>query len=76
MRMETECKRLETTTCYTFTSCPIKTIDLKNLIKKVIIKCEECGLNVVATVCDQGSANVAAIRSLSDVRNFRQTART
>ncbi|KAF7283970.1 hypothetical protein GWI33_022791 [Rhynchophorus ferrugineus] len=27
---------------------------------------EECGLNVVATVCDQGSANVAAIRSLLD----------
>ncbi|KAF7287334.1 hypothetical protein GWI33_001694 [Rhynchophorus ferrugineus] len=50
--------------CYTFTDGPINAIDLKDLIKKIIRKCHECGLSIVATVCDQGSANVAAIKIL------------
>lgn len=50
--------------CFTFSDGPIKTISLKTMIRKVIEKCQEIGLHVVATVCDQGGANQAALNSL------------
>lgn len=50
--------------CFTFSDGPEKSINLKNMMKRVIEKCQQIGLNVVATVCDQGGANQAAINSL------------
>ncbi|KAF7275155.1 hypothetical protein GWI33_012130 [Rhynchophorus ferrugineus] len=41
-----------------------RTAILKHLIVKVIGKCQEIGLKVLCTVCDQGSANQAGINSL------------
>ena len=50
--------------CFTFSDGPVKSTSLKNWIKTVIGKCQEIGLNVVATVCEKGGANQAAINSL------------
>lgn len=49
---------------FTFSSGPIKSIKLKEIITLVIKECHRVGLEVVATVCDQGAANQAAINSL------------
>ncbi|KAF7286869.1 hypothetical protein GWI33_003440 [Rhynchophorus ferrugineus] len=49
---------------FTYSKGPIKSTLLKHLIVKVIGKCQEIGLKVLCTVCDQGSANQAAINSL------------
>ncbi|RVE52890.1 hypothetical protein evm_002547 [Chilo suppressalis] len=49
---------------YTFCSATTKTTELKNLIKEVITKVQQCGLEIVATICDQGASNKAAINSL------------
>lgn len=50
--------------CFTFSDGPIKSMPLKTIIKKVIEKCQQTGLHVIATVCDQGGANQATINSL------------
>uniref|UniRef100_A0A1Y1KN14 THAP-type domain-containing protein n=1 Tax=Photinus pyralis TaxID=7054 RepID=A0A1Y1KN14_PHOPY len=49
---------------FTFTSGPIKQTKLKELIVAVIKECDKVGLQIIATVCDQGSANQATIHSL------------
>lgn len=49
---------------YSFSNGPIKSTSLKNLILEVIKECFSIGLNVVATICDQGSTNQAAIKML------------
>jgi hypothetical protein len=49
---------------FTFLNGPIKAADLKKIITGAITACQNIGFKVVATVCDQGSANQAAINSL------------
>lgn len=49
---------------YTFCRGTTPKGDLKQLIKDVIIELQQCGLNVFATVCDQGTTNVSAINEL------------
>jgi hypothetical protein len=49
---------------FTFSNGPIKATDLKKIITGAITACQNIGLKVVATVCDQGSANQAIINSL------------
>jgi len=50
--------------CFTFSDGPIKTFELKNMIVDIIKNCQKIGLHVIATVCDQGGSNQAAIHSL------------
>lgn len=54
--------------CFTFSSGPVKSITLKTLIQEVIQATQETGLKVIATVCDQGAANSAAINILIKTR--------
>jgi hypothetical protein len=49
---------------FTFSSEPTSSSRLCCSLKEVISKCQRIGLHVVATICDQGSANVAAINTL------------
>lgn len=42
------------------------------LINEIILQLQEVGLNVVATVCDQGSKNWAATNFLTKLRIFYQ----
>ncbi|KAJ8910063.1 hypothetical protein NQ315_013318 [Exocentrus adspersus] len=49
---------------FTASNGPIKSNELKTLIHSMIEKCQSIGLEVIATVCDQGSANQAAINML------------
>lgn len=51
---------------YNFVQSATKKYDLMNIIKQIIKKCHSIGLNIVATVCDQGSNNRSAIESLVD----------
>ncbi|KAJ8913087.1 hypothetical protein NQ315_006588 [Exocentrus adspersus] len=55
--------------CYTFCKATTKTSELIRLIKAVIRECQDSGLNVLATISDQGSTNIAAINSLK--QSFR-----
>lgn len=55
--------------CFTFSNGPTKSHQLKSLIKDVVIQCQEIGLKVVATVCDQGGPNRAAIHLLQKETN-------
>lgn len=48
-----------------FTKNTIKTVELRTLIKNVIITVEDVGFCVLATVCDQGPTNRSAIFQLS-----------
>ena len=50
--------------CYSFSSGPTRSTQLKKLIIKIIKECSSIGLEVIATICDQGAANQAAINSL------------
>lgn len=50
--------------CYYLTDGGLKATDLASEIIKVISKCQEIGLKVVATVCDQLSVNSSAIKIL------------
>ncbi|XP_074025793.1 uncharacterized protein [Leptinotarsa decemlineata] len=50
--------------CFTFSNGPTNSLRLKNMIKEVILECQEVGLNVVATVCDQGGPNKSSINQL------------
>lgn len=49
-------KKYEQHLAYYFCSGSTKTIELKTQIEKNILKLEEAGLKVVATVCDQGTS--------------------
>ncbi|KAB0800837.1 hypothetical protein PPYR_06576 [Photinus pyralis] len=49
---------------FTFSSGPVTSENLKYQLTEVIKNCLEIGLDVVATVCDQGASNQAAINSL------------
>lgn len=53
---------------FTFSKGPITSISLKNLIKKLIVECQKIGLNVMTTICDQGTNNQAAIKLLIEER--------
>lgn len=50
--------------CYTFSNGPAKSSSLKKLVVEIIRKATEIGLTVIATVCDQGSANQTAVKQL------------
>ncbi|XP_050497702.1 uncharacterized protein LOC126878851 isoform X1 [Diabrotica virgifera virgifera] len=50
--------------CYTFSDGATKSRKLKNLIINVIEQLQNIGLTVVATVCDQGGPNAAAVNLL------------
>lgn len=50
---------------YMLVQSSTKTIDLVRLIKEITRGLFEAGLNVIATVCDQGTANVSAINYLT-----------
>ncbi|CAH1960952.1 unnamed protein product [Acanthoscelides obtectus] len=49
--------------CFTFSSGSAKSGMLKNMLTEVIKKCQEIGLHVVATVCDQASADRTGLES-------------
>ncbi|KAJ8980836.1 hypothetical protein NQ317_018416 [Molorchus minor] len=49
---------------FTFSSGPIKSDRLVGLLKQVVHECNKLGLDIIASVCDQGAANVAAINKL------------
>lgn len=49
---------------YNFVSGATKKNDIAYIIKMIVRKCVSIGLNIVATVCDQGSNNQAAINAL------------
>ena len=51
---------------YYFVKDTVKTSDLKILIKEVVTALRDIGCNVLATVCDQGPTNRAAINQLSN----------
>ncbi|XP_045477880.1 uncharacterized protein LOC123683025 [Harmonia axyridis] len=53
---------------FTFSRGPNTSITLKDLIKKLIGECQKIGLNVMATICDQGTNNQAAIKLLIQER--------
>ncbi|KAF2903779.1 hypothetical protein ILUMI_02385 [Ignelater luminosus] len=52
------------TIAYYFTAHSISTISLKNIIVEIISNLQQIGLKVVATVCDQGTTNRAALSQL------------
>ncbi|KAJ8935141.1 hypothetical protein NQ314_012959, partial [Rhamnusium bicolor] len=58
------CRQWKQPFSFTFSSGPAKSPEIKDMIKKVITSCQSIGLNVVATICDQGSSNQAAINAL------------
>ena len=60
------CKQWKQPLMFTFNSGPINGLALKILIKTAIEKCQGVGLNIVATVCDQGLANQKAILLLKE----------
>lgn len=49
---------------FSFHNGPISAITLKRLIKDIILECFSIGLDVIGTVCDQGSTNRRAIKEL------------
>ena len=49
---------------YNFVNGATKKEDLTAIIKLIVRKCQSIGLNVIATVCDQGANNQAAINGL------------
>lgn len=49
---------------YNFVNGGTKKADLVHILKTIIRKCHNIGLNIVATVCDQGANNQAAINML------------
>jgi cobalamin biosynthesis Mg chelatase CobN len=57
-------KNYKQTVAYYFTRDTVKTHQLKQIIVYIIKQLQEVGLNVVATVCDQGSTNRTAIKEL------------
>lgn len=56
-------KKYKQPLAYYFCTGSTKTLELKKQISEIITKLQETGLKVVATVCDQGTSNIAAINS-------------
>ena len=59
-------KKWKQVVAYYFTKNTISTDSLKALIVKIISELQECGFNVMSTVCDQGPTNKAAVHQLCD----------
>jgi hypothetical protein len=57
-------KRYKKPVHFTFCAGNTKTLHLKNMILKVIRRLQECGFNIVATICDPRETNVDAINLL------------
>ncbi|KAJ8976852.1 hypothetical protein NQ317_012976 [Molorchus minor] len=56
---------------FSFSNGPAKTDKLVVSIKMIIKECQRIGLKVIASVCDQGAANVAAInRLLAETKSY------
>lgn len=53
---------------YTFSSGATKGPELTKQLKQIIIKLQEAGLKVIATVCDQGTNNRQALKYLLEKR--------
>lgn len=51
---------------YPYLQGAAKGSQIMKTLKEIIIKVFDCGLHVVATVCDQGSNNISAINKLID----------
>ncbi|KAB0804407.1 hypothetical protein PPYR_01377 [Photinus pyralis] len=49
---------------FTFSNGPVKSLQLKKMIVEIIKECHNIGFEVVATICDQGSANSSAVNLL------------
>ncbi|KAF2904270.1 hypothetical protein ILUMI_01902, partial [Ignelater luminosus] len=54
---------------YYFTSSVISTIHLKHIITNTIKELQNIGLKVIATICDQGTTNQAALSALCNETN-------
>lgn len=63
-------KKFKQPLAYYFCHGSTKTVQLKAQIETVIKKVQETGLQVIATVCDQGASNIAAVNQL--VRQTRE----
>lgn len=59
-------KKFKQPICYTFCKSTTKSHDFANKIRNVIKAVDSTGLKIVATVCDQGSTNTAAINLLKN----------
>lgn len=57
-------KKFKQPICFYFVKGTIKTLELKKCIEEVVLGILSTGLNIVATVSDQGATNVAAINIL------------
>lgn len=57
-------KKYKQPICYTFCKSTTSRHDLSNQIKKVVKAIHSTGLKVIATICDQGATNTAAINLL------------
>ena len=60
---------------YTLSCGPTKSIDIKKLITDIIRECAAIGLTILATVCDQGGPNQAAINYLLEETKSELTRR-
>ena len=59
-----QCSKWKQPISYYFTEGGMKTDQLAKTIKKVVMSCQNVGLNVKSIICDQGSANIAAVNKL------------
>ncbi|CAK1603601.1 unnamed protein product, partial [Parnassius mnemosyne] len=59
-------KKYKQPIAYSFCSGTTKSVDLKYQLKNIIEKVQNTGLKVVATVCDQGATNIAALNQLME----------
>lgn len=57
-------KNYKQVVAYYFVQNTIAAASLKKLIVQIIVELQSIGLKVVATVCDQGPTNVAALNLL------------
>lgn len=57
---------------YSFCSKQTNTAQLMRCIKEHVRKINNTGFNIIATVCDQGSSNVAAIKELLQQTNIKR----
>nr|CAI5856389.1 unnamed protein product [Callosobruchus analis] len=64
-------KKWKQSICYTFCVNATPMVHLVKLIKDIVRCVRQVGLNIVATICDQGTTNVAAINTLlNDTRSY------
>lgn len=57
-------KKWQQSIYYSFSSSSTKSQVIVKILKLLIAEIQNCGLKIVATICDQGCANQAAINSL------------